>query len=287
MIGKININLPKIMNRYIKTAISYEDYFNNFPPYTNQKYKILSTFLSLSHNYHNHSYEQLNNIFPDENNIIFRQFGDSNLNYYILNKLNYILIKQSSSINDKSYCIPYRVDNQIQSIKNINEAKYLMSFIGFYESDPIRKKIPIYKKCYYEKTKNFWLCTQKEKELMRKNYINIMNDSKFILCPKGFATNSVRFFESIKTGRIPILISDNTKLPFDWIINYNKLIVKVPEKDIMNIMDYVKLFIKNNNLTHTSNELKEVYNKFISWNPLKHLEIILNNYSKQDEILFY
>jgi hypothetical protein len=39
--------------------------------------------------------------------------------------------------------------------------------------------------------------------------------SRFVLCPRGVASNTIRFFESLMFGRIPVLVSDDAKLPLE------------------------------------------------------------------------
>lgn len=59
------------------------------------------------------------------------------------------------------------------------------------------------------------------------NYAELLVDSKFILCPKGIGTSSIRLFEVLKAGRVPVIISDNWVPPKgpDW----HNIAVFVPE----------------------------------------------------------
>jgi hypothetical protein len=42
----------------------------------------------------------------------------------------------------------------------------------------------------------------------RTHYGDILARSKFVLCPRGYACSSWRLFESMKAGRVPVIISD-------------------------------------------------------------------------------
>jgi hypothetical protein len=44
-----------------------------------------------------------------------------------------------------------------------------------------------------------------------ETYLSLLKRSKFILCPRGVGTSSWRLFETMKAGRVPVIISD------DWI----------------------------------------------------------------------
>lgn len=61
-------------------------------------------------------------------------------------------------------------------------------------------------------------------------YNQILLQSKFSLCPSGSGPNSIRFWESLGCGAIPVLLADTLELPkgVDW----DSAIVVVPEKDV-------------------------------------------------------
>ena len=40
-----------------------------------------------------------------------------------------------------------------------------------------------------------------------------MNDSKYTLCPSGSGPNSIRLWEALAVGSLPIVLSDNLDLP--------------------------------------------------------------------------
>jgi len=45
----------------------------------------------------------------------------------------------------------------------------------------------------------------------KKAYVDEILDSKFVLCPRGIATTSIRQFEVMQMGRVPVILSD------DWV----------------------------------------------------------------------
>lgn len=69
-------------------------------------------------------------------------------------------------------------------------------------------------------------------QLKEKNeYQDILSRSRFSLCPRGVGTSTIRFWESLKAGAIPVVISDRFRLPnsFDW----SQCVVHVPEKRVL------------------------------------------------------
>lgn len=66
----------------------------------------------------------------------------------------------------------------------------------------------------------------------RNEYIKNIIESDFILAPKGDGNFSVRFYEVLSLGRVPILIDTDCSLPLDKDIDYSEFILKVSYKDI-------------------------------------------------------
>jgi hypothetical protein len=63
-------------------------------------------------------------------------------------------------------------------------------------------------------------------------YTITLAKSRFSLCPVGTGPSTIRFWESLVAGAIPVLISDAIRLPdFDW----TNCIVKIPENRVEEI----------------------------------------------------
>ena len=114
----------------------------------------------------------------------------------------------------------------------------LFSFVGSWDSHPIRERMRtrvvgeniIYRNGYHVCTEMFFkegIKIQEEKE-----YKDILQRSLFSLCPRGSSCSSVRFWESIHAGAIPVLISDNWLLP-DW--DWSNTMIQISEKDFDNM----------------------------------------------------
>lgn len=110
----------------------------------------------------------------------------------------------------------------------------LFSFVGTSASHPIRERMKvringegiIYREQYHVCTEMFFKDEVKKKE--EQEYQNFLQRSKFSLCPRGSSCSSVRFWESIHAGSIPVLISDNWLLP-DW--DWKNTIVQIKEEE--------------------------------------------------------
>lgn len=76
----------------------------------------------------------------------------------------------------------------------------------------------------------------------RREYIQNILDSDFVLAPKGDGNFSVRFYEALSLGRIPILIDTDMVLPLEGIMEYNRFVIRVPYTQIDNLPSEVSDF---------------------------------------------
>jgi hypothetical protein len=86
--------------------------------------------------------------------------------------------------------------------------------------------------------------TKESNTEFRKNFIDNILNSDYTLCVRGIGNNSVRFYETICCGRIPIFVNTDSVLPFEHLINWKALCVWVDEKEIDNIAEVVANYHK-------------------------------------------
>lgn len=75
-----------------------------------------------------------------------------------------------------------------------------------------------------------------------RQYKNVLSRSRFSLCPRGTGASTMRFWESLQAGAIPILISDEMTLPpipSNNLTNWDKVIIRVAEKDVLQIPNII------------------------------------------------
>jgi len=70
---------------------------------------------------------------------------------------------------------------------------------------------------------------------LRREYLENIVNSDFILAPKGDGNFSLRFYETLSAGRIPVLIDTDCVLPLEGEINYDEVMVRVPYRQIAQI----------------------------------------------------
>lgn len=109
-------------------------------------------------------------------------------------------------------------------------------------------------------------------------YDNIYN-SDYIVCVRGGGNFSVRLYETLAMGRIPILINTDCILPFENEIDWKRHVVWVEEDEINNVSDKILEFHQKHsneeflNLQKLNRTLWEEYLSFHSFN-----KRILNQY---------
>ena len=70
-------------------------------------------------------------------------------------------------------------------------------------------------------------------EQQKQSFANTLLRSKFVLCPRGAGTSSIRLYEVMSAGRAPVIISDEWERPVgpDW----EKCAITISEADIEKI----------------------------------------------------
>ena len=101
----------------------------------------------------------------------------------------------------------------------------------------------------------------------RKNFVDNILDSDYTLCVRGIGNNSIRFFETLCCGRIPIFVNTDSTLPYDTIIEWKKLCIWVEEKDIDRIGEIVAKFHQattEEEFINLQKKAREVWQEYLS-----------------------
>ncbi len=73
-------------------------------------------------------------------------------------------------------------------------------------------------------------------------FYNNLKDSDYVVCVRGAGNFSVRFYETLAMGRIPVFINTDCALPIDTRIDWKKNVVWVEFKDRHQVAQKVKEF---------------------------------------------
>lgn len=115
---------------------------------------------------------------------------------------------------------------------------YLFSFVGKMSTDSIRRELfqLDHPDQYLFDTTPFWPYGELEetqRTKLQQNYLDACQRSKFILCPRGEGTSSIRLFETMRIGRAPVIIADQWVAPEgpDW----KAFSLQIAEKEVSKI----------------------------------------------------
>ncbi|MGB8367490.1 MAG: exostosin family protein [Candidatus Babeliales bacterium] len=144
----------------------------------------------------------------------------------------------------------------------------LYSFIGL-ESHPTRKKIfalprrsdVIIKRrsawhFYLRNEKAILLRWSERREQERKEYQNTLTRSRFSLCPRGTGPSTIRFWESLQAGAIPVLLADAMALPKIEGINWDDCIIRILEKNISSVDHIIRAISSEKEIAMRENCLR-------------------------------
>jgi Exostosin family len=111
-----------------------------------------------------------------------------------------------------------RLLNSVDSFSS-DQPDILFSFVGN-SRIPLRRKILQLRssRAILEDTSIFNPFVTKSTTGDHTRYAEILRRSKFVLCPRGAGTSSIRLFETLRAGRVPIIVADQWVAPEgpDW-----------------------------------------------------------------------
>ena len=166
------------------------------------------------------------------------------------------------------------------SIKENKHKKYLVSFMGNHDKDyrsDIRPKLlellknetevfyELGSKWFYDSTvyrfKN--LSSDESEDQKTIKYNQIMSDSIFSLCPEGSGPNTIRLWESMAVGSIPVIFSNGWKPPEIEGLCWNDFSVRIPLDEYKHTLEILKS-ISNDQRDSMKHNCLTAYKKFAS-----------------------
>ncbi len=88
--------------------------------------------------------------------------------------------------------------------------------------------------------RHWWQQAAEQQVQCYTDYRQIMQRTRFALCPRGRGPSTIRLYESLEAGCVPVIISDHLLLPCgpDW----DTFSLRVPEKDIDRVPKIVESY---------------------------------------------
>jgi hypothetical protein len=83
---------------------------------------------------------------------------------------------------------------------------------------------------------------EKDKAVTTNEFFNNIYENPYTFCMRGGGNFSVRFYEVLAVGRIPVLLNTNCLLPLDNFIDWAEHCVILDESEFKSIGNYIKKF---------------------------------------------
>jgi hypothetical protein len=133
-------------------------------------------------------------------------------------------------------------------VPSVADCDYLFCFIGSTRTHPVRTRLIrlVHPRAYLEDTsrlvekgeKNTAFAMVNYQQDAKTRYGEVIGRSKFVLCPRGYACSTWRLFETMKAGRVPVIISDQWVPPRGPI--WETFSVRVKESQISHIPELLE-----------------------------------------------
>jgi len=117
--------------------------------------------------------------------------------------------------------------------------------------------------------KFFGFQPEKDRPQLRNEYVDHLMRNDYILCPRGAGNFSIRLYETMAAGRIPILIDTDLVMPFPEQIPWPEIAVWVPISDIDNIDEHVIRFherLGSAGHREIQSRIRRLFNAYLSKN---------------------
>lgn len=84
--------------------------------------------------------------------------------------------------------------------------------------------------------------TSEQLEQMKEEYNQNLENNIFIACPRGAGNYSIRFYETLRAGRIPVLLDTDMVFPLEQKIDYSSIMIceSTPEAVVAKIIEWIE-----------------------------------------------
>ena len=117
-------------------------------------------------------------------------------------------------------------------------------------------------------------------EQQRARFQNVLGRSRFVLCPRGRGTSSIRLFETLAAGRVPVIVADDWVAPTyaDW----DSFSIRWPERETNGLVQ--ELEERSDNWPAMSAAATTAYRDFFAPNVWFHRLVELCDDLKQSDV---
>jgi len=129
-----------------------------------------------------------------------------------------------------------------------DDLKYLYSFLGSVDNARVRSDILslTHPRVFFQDTSADFrevMAGKRDLAAMQdywRRYAEICKNSKFVLCPRGKGVSSVRLFDSMRMGRVPVILADQWVAPDGP--RWHEFSLRIAEKDFRRTPDLLEQY---------------------------------------------
>lgn len=132
--------------------------------------------------------------------------------------------------------IPYWFEDQSHPVPFASR-RYFATFQGAVTSNPPLREAVVAgftgcERAVYRVNENYFhSLSDEDRQALSASYWQLLSETQFSLCPRGDNCGSVRFYESLAAGCIPVLLADGAELPLQHMLPWDDMLVRVPEAE--------------------------------------------------------
>ncbi len=126
------------------------------------------------------------------------------------------------------------------------ERDLLFSFVGEYRTHPVRTRLGELRhpRSYVLDAspgeRRWWDQSWEAQVPYKERFREYLLRSRFVLCPRGVVANTIRIYEAMEAGAVPVLISDGIALPHGP--HWDDFSLRIPERDVASIPAVLESF---------------------------------------------
>lgn len=101
-----------------------------------------------------------------------------------------------------------------------------------------------------------------DKEKTKQDFYENINNSHFTLCINGLGNFSIRFYQTLSCGRIPVFLETDTILPFSNKIDWDNIIIK--DKNPKNLVKKIIKCYQNEDIIEKQKKCLKIFQEYFT-----------------------
>lgn len=104
--------------------------------------------------------------------------------------------------------------------------------------------------------------SESKKSEMAEHFKQILSDNIFSFCPRGRGNTSIRFYETLREGRIPVMIDSDQVLPYEDRIDWSDIVICA--KDVNELIQTIHDWTNKRDLIALQKRCREIWENYLT-----------------------